>query len=178
MLPLPTAASAEHLGEPPPYDLGFRVCPASEGVRVYAIVWIAFACAGHDLAGPASEGPTRSCCPCPRQPWRSTRGSRSRTIRLKGFALHMKMYPANQDLRNLCHSVNRGRMHRPRPRWVLRAKALLPLPTAASAKHWGEPPPYDLGFRVSPAYEGVRIYAILCKSRSHAPATTSLGFAS
>ena len=108
-----------------------------------------------------AQSPTRSCCPCPRQPWRSTRGSRSRTIRLKGFALHMKMYPANQDLRNLCHSVNRGRMHRPRPRWVLRAKALLPLPTAASAKHRREPPPYDLGFRVSPASEGVRVYAIV-----------------
>ena len=43
MLPLPTAASARHVGEPPPYDLGFRVSPAYEGVRVYATVWIAFA---------------------------------------------------------------------------------------------------------------------------------------
>ena len=42
---------------PPPYDLGFWLAPAYEGVRVYAIVCIAFACAGHDLAGSCERGP-------------------------------------------------------------------------------------------------------------------------
>ena len=79
VLPLPTAASAKHVGEPPSYDLGFRVCAAYEGVRVYAIVCIAFAFAGHDLAGSCERGPY---------------------------------------------------------------KIVLPLPTATSAKHWGEPHPY------------------------------------
>ena len=96
LLPLPPATSAKSWGAPPPYDLGFKVSPAYEGVRVYAIVWIAFACAGHDLAGP-----------CEPEPY----------------------------------------------------NIVLPLPTAASAKHWGKPPPHDLRFRVSPAYEGARVYA-------------------
>ena len=95
---MPTAVRSSTGETPPLHDLGFRVSPAYAGVRVYAIVGIAFACAGNDLAG--------SC-------------------ELRPFTV------------------------------------VLPLPTAASTKHWGEPPPYDLRFRVSPAYEGVRLCAIV-----------------
>ena len=54
-------------------------------------------------------------------------------------------------------------MRRPRSPWVLRARALQH-PAAPAHGSLGEalgvPPPYDLGFKVSPAYEGVRVYAI------------------
>ena len=39
---------------------------------------------------------------------------------------------------------------------------VLPLPTAAPAKHWGQQFPYDLGFRVSPAYQKkIKVDAIM-----------------
>ena len=75
MLPLPTAASAKQWGEPPPYDLGFKAFPCiCKCKSLCHCVRIAFACAGHDLAG--------SC--------------------------ELRLY-----------------------------NVVLPLPTAASAKHWG-----------------------------------------
>ena len=62
--------------------------------------------------------------------------------------------PCIRTCKSLCQCVNRL------PCELESFKILLPLPPATSAKSWGAPPPYDLGFKVSPAYEGVRVYAI------------------
>ena len=77
--------------------------------------------------GPASQGPTTSCCPCPWQP-------------PPPYDLGFRVSPAYEGAcagHDLAGSCELGPYN-----------ILLPLPTAASAKHWGELPPYDLGFRV------------------------------
>ena len=39
--------------------------PLHKGVKVYAIVWIAFACSGHDLQGACELGPYNIVLPLP-----------------------------------------------------------------------------------------------------------------
>ena len=99
VLPLPIATLAKHWGEPPPYDLGFRACPAYEDVRVYATACIAFACAGHDLAGSCERGPYKIVLSLPMA------ASAEHLGEPPPYDLGLRVCSAYGDVRHLCHRV-------------------------------------------------------------------------